>query len=129
VCILFLLGFFLVDTFLNLNAGNTATTNIIIPYGTLAAGSAVAGVAQLGVAPVGPVLSTAVGAGAVAFQRPDGKFVLINGNNTNGTQLLDLGWNADGQYTSEQMKVSPLSANSILEWKRRLVSATRSFTV
>jgi hypothetical protein len=68
----------------------------------------------------GPTIqnSTGIGAGGLAFQRPDGKFVIIAGNNTVTTMLYDAGWYADGQYLSEQLQVPALTASTTLDWKQ-----------
>jgi hypothetical protein len=77
-----------------------------------------AGVTELGVTAVGPTMINAVGPGSVAFQRPDGKYVIINGNLSNTTQIYDAGWYPEGQYASEQIQVPALSANATFGWKQ-----------
>ena len=100
-------------TFLILTGNGTTTSTVYIPYGgTWGVG------AGIGTAGAGPTLATAVGVGSVPFQRPDGKWVIINGNTTNSVQLADTGWYADGQYLSEQVQVPALSAASVLNWKQ-----------
>jgi hypothetical protein len=105
-------------TFLSINGNGLTTTNHIIPRGTGPAASPLSGVKEIGVTAVGPVMPGATGPGAVAFQRPDGKYVIINGNNTASTTVYDAGWYSDGQYISEQMQVPALSANATLGWKQ-----------
>ncbi len=58
--------------------------------------------------------------GAVSFQRPDGKWVAINGGSTpsNLVGIYDAGWYSEGQYLSEMMQVPTLVANSTLEWQK-----------
>jgi hypothetical protein len=56
--------------------------------------------------------------GAIAFQRPDGKFVEIFGGNSYTTNLYDAGWYSDGQYLSEEMNVPAMAANSTLDWQQ-----------
>lgn len=100
-------------TFLILHGGALTTSSIYQPWGgTFQVG------ADIGVASVAGPTMVATGAGSLSFQRPDGKWILINGNATNATQLVDAGWYPDGQYLSEQMQVPALAANSTLEWKQ-----------
>ncbi|MGH7246420.1 MAG: hypothetical protein ACREGI_05830 [Candidatus Levyibacteriota bacterium] len=99
------------------NAGGVAstTTNIYLPWGsTFGVG------AGIGTMVAGPTMNDAVGAGAVAFWRPDGKFVIINGSQTGSSTVdtYDAGWYADGQYLSGQNNVSQLSSNSTLTWSQ-----------
>ncbi|KND49105.1 MAG: hypothetical protein AB200_01585, partial [Parcubacteria bacterium C7867-005] len=73
----------------------------------------------------GPTFLTAVNSGGLAFQRDDGKFVVVTGaaTTTTGTvvQVLDAGWAANGTYKTEQFNLSPvgtkLDSNSTLVWK------------
>ena len=72
----------------------------------------------------GPTLITAVGTGALAFQRDDGKYVVLSAVTTAGSptgtttvQLYDAGWVANGYYRSENMYVPDLSSYSTLSWK------------
>ncbi len=107
-------------TFLIVNAGATTVTNLYIPWGGayLAAGAA-AGTVIIGTAaPAPPATQTAVGAGGLSFQRPDGKWVIIVGGASAVTNTYDAGWYPDGQYLSEQVQVPALAANSTLEWKQ-----------
>lgn len=103
-------------TFLILSGGAQTTSNIYIPYGgaTLLAGAAGGSYAA------GPAATTAVGTGALSFQRPDGKWVIINGGGgaVRTTMLADTGWVPDGEYISEQIQVPALTANSVLNWKQ-----------
>ena len=105
-------GTFLV-TVAAFNASST-TSQLYIPWG----GTTIAGGAPLGSFVAGPTLATAVGAGAVTFQRSDGKWVIINGQATATTQLIDTGWYASGTYVSEQANVPSLTAGSILNWQQ-----------
>lgn len=99
-------------TFLVISGSAATTSTIYIPYGgTFGAG------AGIGANTNGPTI-TATSQGAVSFQRPDGKWVIINGNATQATQLADVGWYADGQYLSEQMQVPALVANSVINWRQ-----------
>lgn len=99
-------------TFLIIGGSGATTSTIHIPYGgTFGVGTAIGSNTN------GPTI-TAVSQGALSFQRPDGKWVIINGNATQATQLADVGWYADGQYLSEQMQVPALVANSVLNWRQ-----------
>ena len=66
---------------------------------------------------IAPQLPCAPGAGANVFQRPDGVYVLLCGGNTNSVVTIDAGWNLGGTYTSEQIPVPTLSAQSSLFWQ------------
>lgn len=100
-------------TFLIISGGAATTSTIYIPYGgTFGVG------AGIGTMTNGPTLAAATGAGALSFQRPDGKWVLINGNATQTVRLGDVGWYADGQYLSEETQVPALAANSVLNWRQ-----------
>jgi hypothetical protein len=100
-------------TFLIISGGNAATSTVYIPFGgTYGVGTGI------GTTGNGPTLAANTGAGALSFQRPDGRWVLINGNATQTTRLGDVGWYADGQYLSEQMQVPALAANSVLNWRQ-----------
>ncbi|MCX6761278.1 MAG: hypothetical protein NTY33_00315 [Candidatus Moranbacteria bacterium] len=72
--------------------------------------------------PGGAITATYTGQsdGAISFQRPDGKWVMINGGSTASTPvgIYDAGWYSEGQYLSEMMQVQPLAANSTLEWQK-----------
>lgn len=61
-----------------------------------------------------------VGDGALSFQRPDGKWITIYGGSTPSktVSIYDAGWYSDGQYMSEQMNVTPMAANSTLDWQQ-----------
>jgi len=67
-----------------------------------------------------PTAITGQGDGAISFQRPDGKWVVINGGSTpsNIVGIYDAGWYSDGSYASEMMQVPALSANATLEWQK-----------
>ncbi|HVU06832.1 MAG TPA: hypothetical protein VHE10_03555, partial [Candidatus Paceibacterota bacterium] len=63
-----------------------------------------------------------VGPGAIAFQRPDGKFLLIDGSasttaSSTVTHEVDTGWVSSGLYKTEQMLISDLDSSSVLSWK------------
>lgn len=91
------------------------TTTIYFPWGsTFGVG------AGIGTMTAGPALNDGAGSGALAFWRPDGKFVIINGGPTGSTTVdtYDAGWYADGQYLSGQNNVSQLSGNSTLTWSQ-----------
>jgi hypothetical protein len=64
-----------------------------------------------------PNLPCAPGAGANVFQRPDGMYVVLCGGNTNSVFTVDAGWNLSGNYTSEEIFVPNLSAQSSLFWQ------------
>jgi hypothetical protein len=106
-------------TFLIIHGAGVTNTDIYEPWGGLF-GVGVSIGAMVG----GPVMATAVGPGALSFQRPDGKWVTLVGNasatsaSTPNVNLVDAGWYSDGQYLSEQMKVPALSANSTIDWKQ-----------
>ncbi len=101
-------------TFLIIHASSTAAlSSIYIPQGsTFGVGSGI------GTMAAGPAMPQVFGRGAVSFQRPDGKWVMIIGGASSTVNTIDTGWYADGQYLSEQMPVPALAANSILEWKQ-----------
>jgi len=107
-------------TFLIVNGNGSTITNLYIPWGGafLAAGGVAGSVIINTASPPPPVTQANVGQGGLSFQRPDGKWVIINGNATNTVNLYDAGWYADGQYLSEQAQVPALTANSTLEWKQ-----------
>jgi hypothetical protein len=77
----------------------------------------------------GPGMATSTFAGSVAFQRDDGKFVIIGGGTYNSTSIApdtrvsvyDAGWVDKGIYKSEQFDLGPvgtkLTTNSTLVWK------------
>ncbi len=100
-------------TFLIIHGRQVTNTTIYFPWGgTFGVG------AGIGTAAAGPALTAAADSGALSFQRPDGKWVIINGNATQTTMLYDAGWYGDGQYLSEQMQVPAMPANSTLNWKQ-----------
>jgi hypothetical protein len=101
-------------TFLIIHASSSvALSTIYDPNGsTFAVGT------QLGSTVAGPSTLIGQGVGAISFQRPDGKWVMINGSSTASVLTYDAGWYAEGQYLSEQMNVPALAANSTLEWKQ-----------
>jgi hypothetical protein len=101
-------------TFLIIHASSTTGFSTIYdPNGsTFAVGS------ELGSTTAGPSTQIFQGQGSVSFQRPDGKWVIINGNASSSVLTYDAGWYAEGQYLSEQMNVPALAANSTLEWKQ-----------
>jgi hypothetical protein len=62
------------------------------------------------------------GPGAIGFQRPDGKFLVIAGSasttaSSTVTSKFDAGWVSTGLYKTEQIQVPNLDANSVLNWK------------
>ena len=65
----------------------------------------------------GPALVTGAGAGAVSFQRPDGKIVTLVGNATTTLNQYDAGWMTTGTYKSEEVTISDLDSSSTLVWK------------
>ena len=81
----------------------------------------------LNATPTPPATTSAIGSGAVSFQRDDGKYVIISGGTTTtalstGTvntnvQQYDAGWVTNGAYRTEQLNVSDLSTDSTLSWK------------
>ncbi len=105
-------------TYLVLMGSSTVATNIVIPNGTAPAASAVAGLAEVGQTAVGPVTTYQIGPGSVAFQRPDGKYVIIAGGGSSATMVYDAGWYSDGNYISEQIQIPALGANATLGWKQ-----------
>lgn len=86
--------------------GATNTTSIIDP----AANTVVTGTSA-------PTLPCSINTGAHVFQRQTGEYVVICGNGTAGTFIVDAGWNLGGSYTSEQIQVPNLSSTSSLFWK------------
>ena len=105
-------------TYMVLMGSSTVATNIVMPNGTAPAASAVAGLAEVGQTAVGPVTTYQIGPGSVAFQRPDGKYVIIAGGGSAATMIYDAGWYSDGSYISEQMQIPALGANATLGWKQ-----------
>jgi hypothetical protein len=104
-------------TFLILVGNDALTSNIYYPWGsaTFAVGTGI------GTMTAGPAILNAVGAGSVTFQRPDGKWVIINGGTTANTTTVNLynaGWYADGQYLSEIVDAVNLSTSTTLSWKQ-----------
>lgn len=64
----------------------------------------------------GPNLPYGPGYGGHFFQRPDGKFVIINGGNTASVALYDAGWIMSGTYTTEDMNDASLNTASTLQF-------------
>jgi hypothetical protein len=59
-----------------------------------------------------------IATGNAAFQRDDGKYVIIpGGNSAVTTYMYDGGWTATGSYRSEAINVPNLSSASALVWK------------
>src|SRR5206468_689015 len=63
----------------------------------------------------GPTLPITTATGAFAFQRSDGKFVVVCGNLN--SMVIDVGWNLTGSYVTEQIYAPNLSSNTALYWK------------
>jgi len=104
-------------TFLIFNGNAATTTQLYNPSGGGTSTMTAAGPPGSNTV-AGPAAAAAIGAGGLTFQRPDGKWVIINGNATQTTMLYDAGWYADGQYLSEQIQVPALAANSVLNWRQ-----------
>jgi hypothetical protein len=111
-------------------AAQTAT-NIYIEQSTGATGSTTGAIASAGTFIAGPSLNTGSNSGGIAFQGPDGKFVIVTGAATtttsNSMQFYDAGWVATGIYKTEQFDLSPvgtkLDSNSTLNWRSNMVSS------
>jgi hypothetical protein len=63
-----------------------------------------------------------VGPGAIGFQRPDGKFFILAGSASSTatstvTAKFDAGWVSSGMYRTEQINITDLDSNSVLNWK------------
>ena len=56
------------------------------------------------------------GAGALTFQRPDGKYIIVSGNGAQNFTVYDGGWNTTGAWTSEQITTSNISTYSAIMW-------------
>ena len=54
-------------------------------------------------------------AGGHAFQRPDGKYVIIP-SGSSSTMILDVGWNLQGTYITEPINTPSLTSNTSLFW-------------
>jgi hypothetical protein len=77
--------------------------------------------------PSSPIDGAAAGPGAIAFQRDDGKFVMIGGSaagavaasvsSSTAMYEFDGGWVGYGKYKSEQIYINDLDSNSVLSWK------------
>jgi hypothetical protein len=71
----------------------------------------------------GPTLYAATGTGAVAFQRDDGKYLILAGANAAGSQgvntaqIYDAGFVTEGYYRSEAINIPDLDSTSTLSWK------------
>jgi hypothetical protein len=65
----------------------------------------------------GPTLPCNIGNGAVNFQLPNGKFMVICGNASNSTFIVDTGYALSGTYISEPFYSPSLTANTTLTWK------------
>jgi hypothetical protein len=102
-----------------LTAGVTAnTTQIYVPGDATATAGGTEGIGAVVAGPVGPQIGT----GAIAFQRDDGKFVIIGGaaTSTSATTVVvyDAGWVTQGYYRSEQIDMTgELDTNTSLVWK------------
>jgi hypothetical protein len=81
------------------------------------------GVSPVGTSNTGPALITAAGTGSLAFQRDDGKYVILAGANVAGSpgvntvQIYDPAWVLDGYYRSEPINIPDLDSNSTLSWQ------------
>lgn len=98
-------------------------TNIYFPWGgTFGVG------AGIGTSVAGPNMidssgtpgTTVSGTGALAFQRPDGKWVILAGGHIGSAtvNLYDAGWYPDGQYQSGQIYAPTITTNSTMSWKK-----------
>jgi len=109
-------------TWLIIHGSATSATTTSIYIEKAGAFTAEAG-GQVGQFVAGPALITGAGSGAVAFQRQDGKFVVLVGNATTGVNVYDGGWVATGIYKSEQVNIADLDTSSTLVWKSSGVNA------
>jgi hypothetical protein len=107
-------------TWLITAGGGLTTTNIVNEKsGAFTAD----GISPVGTSSVGPALVTASGTGSLAFQRDDGKYVLLTGANavtspgTPTVQIYDPAWVLDGYYRSEPINIPDLDSNSTLSWQ------------
>jgi hypothetical protein len=107
-----------------MHGGGAATTSIYLE----GAGVATADIGLGGTFVGGPVSTGVIGGlgasqqgtsagGGLAFQRDDGKYVVILGAGGSGLNQLDALWVDKGTYRSEQMYVPNLDGNSTLTWR------------
>ncbi len=90
--------------------GNSVSYNVYNP----AANTMV--VSSTGTVAVGALPQT-VGDGAQSIQLPNGKFLVISGNNTTNTMIVDTGFVMNGTYISEPIYAPTLSSATSLLWK------------
>ncbi|PCI28011.1 hypothetical protein COB55_04680, partial [Candidatus Wolfebacteria bacterium] len=94
--------------FLLILGGETASSNTSIydpVANTFSAGPAIIGTA-----------AHTLRYGGHSIQRPDGKYLIILGNNTSNTSIYDPGLVTIGSYESEAMEMLQLSQSSVLKW-------------
>lgn len=107
-------------TWLITAGGGLTTTNLV---NEKSGAFTAEGLPNIGTSQAGPALPTAIGTGALAFQRDDGKYVILTGANavaspgTNTVQLYDAGWVIDGYYRSEAINIPDLDSSSTLSWQ------------
>ena len=75
--------------------------------------------------------ATGAGAGALTFQRPDGKYIVVHGAGNGGaatqlTTLYDAGWNTTGTWTSEDISSTKISTYSAMIWSANPQSANNN---
>ena len=99
-------------TWLIVSGSGAATTNIYIEK----ANAYIADVGIGGTFLQGPATVSNINAGAVAFQRDDGKWTTLTGGATT-VNLLDALWVDKGIYKSESISIPNLDSNSSLSWQ------------
>lgn len=109
-------GTFLIVNGQSAQATSSTGTQIYLPWG----GTALANGASAGTSFAGPTLANAVGHGAVAFWRPDGKWVILAGGAAGSSlaNLYDAGWYSDGQLLTGAIKVPQMGPSTRLSYKR-----------
>ena len=66
----------------------------------------------------GPSTLNNVRDGGFSLQRPDGKYLLIDGTNTNKTEVYDAGWYRTGSYVSEKLHPADINFWNVFSWVR-----------
>jgi hypothetical protein len=71
-------------------------------------------------------LGVTLGFGSHAFQRPDGKYIVVSGNGFTSTTIVDVGWNTAGTWTSEGISSTKLSSASKIFYSVNMQSANNN---
>ena len=102
-------------TWLIVHASSTNTTSI---YRESAGAFTAEAGGPIGVFVAGPTLITSAGAGAISFQKDNGKFVTLTGNAGSVVHEYDGGWVDKGVYKTEQFNLgTQLGTDSTLTWR------------